>query len=85
MIIAHPENKTDAMLRAYGRFVDRLKGRFITGQDVNICPDDVRQMRRETKYVVGVTERAGGPAPATALGVFLGIKAAVEFQLKNKN
>jgi len=82
VIIANPENKTDAILRAYGRFVDSLKGRFITGQDVNICPEDVRQMRRETKYVVGVTEKAGGPAPATALGVFLGIKAAVEFKLK---
>ncbi len=84
VIIANPEKKTDEMLRAYGRFVDRLKGRFITGQDVNICPEDVRQMRRETKYVVGATERAGGPVPATALGVFLGIKAAVEFQLKKQ-
>jgi leucine dehydrogenase len=85
VIIADPENKTEGMLRAYGRFVDSLKGRFITGQDVNICPDDVRKMHRETKYVVGVTERAGGPAPATALGVFLGIKAAVKFQLNKED
>ena len=84
VIIARPEDKSEAMLRAYGRFVDRLQGRFITGQDMNICPDDVRKMRRETKYVVGVTERAGGPAPATALGVFLGIKAAVQFQLQSQ-
>jgi len=84
VIIANPQHKTDKMLRAYGRFVDSLQGRFITGQDVNICPEDVREMRRETKYVVGLSGRAGGPAPATALGVFLGIKAAVEFQLKTK-
>ncbi len=84
VIIANPEHKTDEMLRAYGRFVDSLKGRFVTGQDMNICPEDVRTMGRETKYVVGVTEKAGGPAPATALGVYLGIKAASEFQLKKQ-
>lgn len=84
VIIANPQHKTDKMLRAYGRFVDSLQGRFITGQDVNICPEDVQEMRRETKYVVGLSGRAGGPAPATALGVFLGIKAAVEFQLKTR-
>lgn len=82
VIIADPENKTDEMLRAYGRFVDSLRGRFVTGQDMNISPKDVRTMGQETKYVVGVKEKAGGPAPATALGVYLGIKAAVEFQLK---
>lgn len=31
VIIANPENKTDDLLRAYGRFVDSLNGRFITG------------------------------------------------------
>ncbi len=85
VIIANPEHKTDGMLRAYGRFVDSLKGRFITGQDVNICPEDVRKIRCETDYVVGGLEKAGGPAPATAIGVFLGIKAAAQFQLKKQS
>lgn len=84
VIIANPEQKTDKMLRTYGRFVNSLQGRFITGQDVNICPEDVQEMRQETRYVVGLTGKAGGPAPATALGVFLGIKAAVLFQLKQQ-
>jgi len=84
VIIANPEQKTDKMLRTYGRFVNSLQGRFITGQDVNICPKDVQEMRRETRYVVGLLEKAGGPAPATALGVFLGIKAAVFFQLNRQ-
>ncbi|MCC5636751.1 tryptophan dehydrogenase ScyB [Nostoc sp. CHAB 5844] len=79
VIIANPADKTDAMLRAYGRFVESLKGRFITGQDVNITPQDVRTIKQETNYVVGVEEKSGGPAPITALGVFLGIQAAVEF------
>jgi leucine dehydrogenase len=80
VIIANPENKTDEMLRAYGRFVNSLNGRFITGQDVNITPQDVRTISQETNFVVGVSEKSGGPAPITALGVFLGIKAAVEFR-----
>lgn len=81
VIIANPDNKTDEMLRAYGRFVNSLKGRFITGQDVNITPQDVSTIRQETNYVVGVEEKSGGPAPITAMGVFLGVKAAVEFRL----
>ncbi len=84
VIIANPEEKNDDLLRAYGRFVESLKGRFITGQDVNMTPDDVRTISQETDYVVGVEERSGGPAPVTAWGIFLGIKAAVEFQLQNK-
>lgn len=82
VIIANPEDKTDEMLRSYGRFVEKLKGRFVTGQDVNICPDDVRKIGSETKYVVGVSEKAGGPAVTTAIGVFLGIKAAANFQMQ---
>lgn len=84
VIIANPEHKTDELLRAYGRFVDSLKGRFITGQDMNISPEDVRKIGSQTKHVVGTAEKAGGPALTTALGVFLGIKAAVEFRLPNK-
>ena len=85
VIIGNPENKTDDMLRAYGRFIERLNGRFITGQDVNLTPEDVRTISQETKHVVGVEEKSGGPAPITALGVFLGIKAAVEFRLQSQN
>jgi len=84
VIIANPENKTDDLLRAYGRFVNSINGRFITGQDVNITPDDVRTIGQETQYVVGLSEKSGGPAPITSLGVFLGIKAAVEFRWQTK-
>ena len=84
VIIANPEKKNDELLRAYGRFVDRLQGRFITGQDVNISPQDVREIRNETNYVVGMSEKSGGPAPMTGMGVFLGIKAAVEFRFHSQ-
>lgn len=82
VIIAEPQAKTSELLRAYGRFVDSLNGRFITGQDVNLSPSDVREICQETQYVVGVSEKSGGPAPITAHGVLFGIKAAVEFSLQ---
>jgi leucine dehydrogenase len=85
VIIAKPENKTEDLLRAYGRFVDKLQGRFITGQDVNLTPEDVRKISKETNYVVGVEEKSGGPAPVTALGVLLGIKATVEFKMQTRS
>jgi len=84
VIIANPENKTEDLMRAYGRFVERLQGRFITGQDVNLSPHDVRIINKETKHVVGMSEKSGGPAPITATGVFLGIKAAVESRLQTQ-
>jgi leucine dehydrogenase len=80
VIIAHPQDKTEDFLKAYGTFVESLNGRFITGQDVNITPENVRTISQTTKYVVGVSEKSGGPAPITALGVLLGIKAAVRFR-----
>ena len=85
VIIARPENKTDALFQAYGRFVETLKGGFITGEDVNISVEDVRQMSRATRYVVGLQQRYGGLGRATAIGVACGIKAAVEFYLGRKD
>ncbi|WP_013322485.1 tryptophan dehydrogenase ScyB [Gloeothece verrucosa] len=85
VIIANPQDKNDELLRAYGRFVNSLNGRFITGQDVNLSPEDVRQIYKETQYVVGRSEKSGGPAPMTAMGVLLGIKAAVEFRMQQTN
>jgi leucine dehydrogenase len=85
VIIGRLEEKTSELLRAYGRFINNLNGRFITGQDVNLTPDDVREIGRETPYVVGGEERSGGPAPLTAIGVLLGIKAAVKFRWQQEN
>ncbi|MGF1479811.1 MAG: tryptophan dehydrogenase ScyB [Cyanophyceae cyanobacterium] len=85
VIIADPKEKTSELLRAYGRFINRLNGRFVTGQDVNLTPEDVREICHETKYVVGMSEASGGPAPVTATGVLFGIKAAVEYRFHRQN
>lgn len=77
VIIAKQEQKTEAFLRAYGRFVDSFQGRFITGEDVGINMEDARTIAKETKYVLGISEEVGDPSPFTAHGVVSGMRACI--------
>jgi leucine dehydrogenase len=82
VILASAERtKTPQMLAAFGRAVEGLGGRYVTAEDVGIGVADMTEVRRQTRHVAGlpVGEGAvgGDPGPHTALGVFLGIKAAV--------
>jgi len=86
VIIGDPRRtKTPELLAAFGRVVDSLAGRYITAEDVGTTVADMTQVARTTRYVVGLGQAAGeaggDPAPKTALGVCLGIKAAVKFGL----
>lgn len=58
-----------AFFRAHGRFVERMAGMFITGEDVGTSPDDMETMYQETRFVAGLTQGMGDPSPFTALGV----------------
>ncbi len=77
VIIAKPEQKTEALLRAYGRFVNTFHGRFITGEDVGINVEDARIIAKETEYVLGISEEVGDPSPFTAHGVVSGMRACI--------
>ena len=72
----------EALLRAHGRFVDTLKGRYITAEDVGTTPADMEFVRFETQYVAGLLGRSGDPAPYTARGVFRAIQASTRFLWK---
>jgi len=82
VIIGDPTRiKTEELLRAYGRFVDTLQGRYITAEDVGTTGDDMDVVRRETRSVTGVSPALGGsgdPSPVTAFGVFKGLIACAE-------
>lgn len=82
VIIGDPKrDKSEALFRAFGRFVETLKGRFITGEDVGIDSNDVEYMYMETRYVRGLSQAYGGggdPAPVTAFGILQGMRACVE-------
>ncbi len=74
-------DKTEALMRRYGRFIKNLNGSFITAEDVGTTPKDMEYIRMETEHVTGVPESLGGsgdPSPVTAKGVFMGIKACVK-------
>jgi len=77
--------KTPELFAAFGRMVDSLRGRYVTAEDVGTTTADMAHVARATRYVsgLGVTpgQAGGDPAPKTALGVFLGLKAAVKFRL----
>jgi leucine dehydrogenase len=75
------KDKTEALMRKFGRFIKNLNGEFITAEDVGTNPKDMEYIRMETQYVTGVPETIGGsgdPSPVSALGVFMGIKASVK-------
>lgn len=69
-------DKTEAMMRAMGRAVDRLGGRYIVAEDVGVSVADMDAVALETSYVAGTSSNAGDPSPHTARGVCLSIEAA---------
>jgi leucine dehydrogenase len=82
VIIGDPKrDKSEALLRAHGRFVDSLGGRYVTAEDVGITVQDMEYVYMETPFVTGVASAPGGggdPSPVTAFGVYHGIKAAAK-------
>jgi leucine dehydrogenase len=78
VVIADPQReKSEFLLRAFGRVVESLGGRYITSVDVGTSTADLDEMRRETRWVVGASPYHGGsgdPSPMTALGVAAGIR-----------
>lgn len=67
-------DKSEALFRTYGRFVEGLGGRYITAEDVGTDVRDMEYVRMETKYVTGISRALGGsgdPSPVTALGVYM--------------
>ncbi|MGE5287767.1 MAG: Leu/Phe/Val dehydrogenase [Micromonosporaceae bacterium] len=82
VIIADPATaKSEALLRAYGRYVTSLGGRYITACDVGTYSEDMDIVARECPYVTGRTVPHGGAGDSsvlTAFGVFQGMRAAAE-------
>ncbi|MBI5117681.1 Glu/Leu/Phe/Val dehydrogenase [Candidatus Poribacteria bacterium] len=89
VIIGNPKtHKTDDLLRAFGRFVNTLKGRYIAAEDVGTSTDDMVTIRKETRYVVGLPLDHGGsgdPSPVTAYGVLHGMKACTKAVFKTNH
>lgn len=80
VVVADPADKSESLFVTMGRFVADFDGTYITAEDVNVGIPDLRAVRRSTTHVTGLTVEEGGggnPREATALGVFLGVTAAL--------
>jgi len=85
-VLMKPQRRFDrtALFRAFGRFVEDLRGHYITAEDSGTSIEDMDVIRGVTKHVTGVDPSRGGsgdPSPFTALGVRRGIEACVKFAL----
>ncbi len=77
-------DKTPEKLHAFGRFVERLNGLYITAEDMGTTPKDMTMISEETRHVVGREAKEGGsgdPSILTSFGVFTGIRACVYYKM----
>jgi leucine dehydrogenase len=75
------KDKSEALFRAFGRFVQGLNGRYITAEDVGTNVADMDIIHEETNFVTGISPAygsSGNPSPVTAYGVYRGMKAAAK-------
>lgn len=81
VIIGSRNDKSEALLRRYGQFVDSLNGKYLTAEDVGMTAKDMEYIGMETDFVTGLPEHTGGsgePSIVTAYGVYMGMKAAAK-------
>jgi len=77
VIIANPHtDKSEALFRRFGKFVNSLGGKYITAEDVGVSPTEMIWVNMETDHVSGLPGKSGDPSPVTAYGVYMGMKAA---------
>ena len=89
VIVGDPKkDKSEALLRTFGRYVESLGGLYITAEDVGTDMNDMEEIHTETRWVTGVSPTLGGggdPSPVTAFGVLQGIKAAAAWQFGSQD
>lgn len=90
VIIGDPrKDKSEALFRAMGRFLNQLGGQYIVAEDSGIGVEDLLIMNKETPHVTGINKRTditsinnnGDPSPITAYGTYVGLCAAVKHKL----
>ena len=82
------KDKTEKMMESFGEFVESLKGKYITAEDVGMTTSDMEMIKRKTNHVVGTPKSMGGsgdPSVVTAYGVYMGMKGSANFLWNNDN
>ncbi len=79
-VIMLPKGSFDraALFQAFGRAVNSLGGRYISAEDSGTSPDDMEQVLKHTRHVVGLKAKSGDPSPVTAYGVIRSMEAVAQ-------
>lgn len=80
--------KSEALMRRFGKFINSLAGKYITAEDVGISTKDMEYIKMETDFVTGLPENMGGsgdPSPVTAYGVYIAMKASAHEKWGNES
>lgn len=89
VILGDPKTeKSEALFRSFGRYVESLNGLYITAEDVGTDMEDMETILTETRWVTGVSPAHGGsgdPSPVTAYGVLQGMKAAAKWRFDSSS
>ncbi|MBI4340215.1 MAG: Glu/Leu/Phe/Val dehydrogenase [Chloroflexi bacterium] len=78
LILGDRSQKTEAMMRSFGRFVESLGGRYITTEDVGMTSQDLEWIAQSTRHVVGLPVSQGGSgdtSPMTGYGISMAMRA----------
>jgi glutamate dehydrogenase/leucine dehydrogenase len=79
VIIGNPrEDRTEDLIRTYGRFVDTCDGRYITTEDVGTTVADMDLISTVTEHVTGTHDGSGDPSETTGWGVFSAMRTVAE-------
>jgi leucine dehydrogenase len=82
VIIGDPYRKDrEPVFRVLGKFINRLDGKYITGEDVGTTLRDMEYIRMETPFVVTLPTYLGGAgdiAPMTAFGTVQAMRACAK-------
>jgi leucine dehydrogenase len=72
--------RSERLLRAIGRAIDELGGRYIAAEDVGATPRDMQVIASETPWVTGIEGPGGSgdPSPMTAYGVLRAMQTVIE-------
>ncbi|ANU08249.1 Leu/Phe/Val dehydrogenase [Paraurantiacibacter namhicola] len=85
VLLDKDRTKTAEMLHAFGDAVEALGGNYVTAEDVGASEADMVTIAQRTAHVCGLPaedgDAGGDPGPFTAMGIYHGIKAAVQHKL----
>ena len=89
-VILSPKKNYDrqSIFRAFGSFVNKLEGKYITAIDSGTSMEDMEVVSRETHYVTGYNTQSDcdlNPSYFTALGVMESLFASVEFKYGSRD